>query len=172
MASWIAANYEEPEEKQTLDAAPHSVNYYSSGYYKRSMNETGSIASEIRAKKMLHYQDDDSVHLEEPVMSFFDNNAAPWVIHAERGILSNSGKELFLQGKVLAKRESSAHARAVSITTSDLKIDPEKSYAETAQPAELSSPPDITTGIGMQLHFSDPIQITLLKQVRGRYELQ
>lgn len=161
----------EPEQKREEVAAQHSVDYYSFGYRKRNMNELGLLSSEVKAAKMLHYSDDGSIHLETPVLSFFNAKLPPWIIEAERGILTNSGKDLLLSGAVLANRAAAKGSRAVAIKTSDLKVKPETSYAETANLAELRSPPDITTGIGMQLYFADPIRITLLNQVHGKYEI-
>jgi lipopolysaccharide export system protein LptC len=171
IVSWWMVKLTEPKQAIEEVVAQHSVDYYSFGYQKRNMNDLGELSSEVKAEKMEHYSDDGSVHLKAPVLSFFEINSPPWIITAERGILTNAGKDLFLSGNVLASRAASQGNRAVSIKTSDLQVKPETSYAETAKLAELRSPPDITTGVGMQLSFADPIRITLLNQVRGRYEL-
>ncbi len=84
-------------------------------------------------------------------------------------MLSSDGKELWLLGSVLVTRAAVKGGRAIKIETTEVRVLPETSDAETAQWASLSSPPDVTTGIGMQLHFADPIHIKLLSKVRGIY---
>ncbi|NOT85230.1 MAG: LPS export ABC transporter periplasmic protein LptC [Methylococcaceae bacterium] len=149
----------------------HSVDYYSSGYQKREMDALGLLKREVRAVKMQHYSDDGSVHLQAPEIRFFNDKLPPWLIQAERGVLSNGGKELWLHGAVLVSRAATKSGRAIMIKTSEVRVQPETSYAETAQSAELSSPPNVTTGVGLQLSFADPIRITLLNKVRGKYEI-
>ncbi len=171
LISWWLLKLAEPEQEVSEIVAQHSVDYYSLGYQKRTMNDLGLLSSEVKANKMSHYSDDGSIYLEAPVLSFFDEKLPPWVIEADRGILSNAGKDLFLSGPVLVSRAASKLNRAVQIKTSDLQVKPETSDAETNNKAELLSPPDSTTGVGLKLHFADPIRITLLKQVRGKYEI-
>ena len=172
VGSWWLMKWSEPELEEQQEVVSHTVDYYSSGYEKRSMNEMGLLGSEVKAAKMLHYGDDGSIILETPLLSFYNANLPPWRIEAEHGVLTNSGKNLLLKGQVFASRAAGNGSRALSIKTSDLNVKPEISYAETAYLAELQSPPNITTGIGMQLYFVDPIKITLLSQVRGKYEIQ
>jgi lipopolysaccharide export system protein LptC len=170
IASWGVLQWSVPEQGTEQVFAKHSADYYSSGYEKREMNEQGLLSSEIKAFKMVHYSDDGTVHLEKPSLSFFNGQLPPWVIQAERGVLSGDGKELWLQGSVLVRRAAPKGGRAITIKTSEVRVQPETSDAETAQWAELSSPPDVTEGVGMQLHFADPIHIKLLSKVRGKYE--
>lgn len=170
VASWAVLQFSTPEQKADAIIAKHSADYYSSGYFKREMNADGMLSSEIKAAKMVHYSDDDTVHLETPALKFFNQKQPPWVIKAEHGVLSGDRKELWLHGKVLVNRAATKSGRAITINTSEVRVQPETSDAETSQWAELSSPPDVTEGVGMQLHFADPIHIKLLNKVRGKYE--
>jgi lipopolysaccharide export system protein LptC len=56
--------------------------------------------------------------------------------------------------------------------SSNLKVKPEISYAETDAWTELISPPHITSGTGMKVTFSKPIHLQLLSKVKGRYEVK
>lgn len=170
VSSWAVLQFSSTEQKTDTVIAKHSADYYSSGYFKREMNAKGELSSEIKAAKMVHYSDDDTVHLEAPALKFYTPKCPPWVIEAQRGVLSGDRKELWLHGKVRVTRAASQSGRPITINTSEVRVQPETSDAETTQWAELSSPPDVTTGIGMQLHFTDPIHIKLLKNVRGQYE--
>lgn len=170
LASWWWLQLASTDQVNDVVFEKHSADYYSVGYQKREMDDLGLLKSEVRAVKMLHYSDDGSVHLQRPEIRFFRTNVPPWVIKAESGVLSSSGKELWLNGSVLVARAATEGSRGITIKTSEVKVQPETNDAETVQWAELSSPPDVTTGEGLQLHFADPIRITLLSKVRGKYE--
>ena len=169
--SWWLVQISAEGPETDMEVAQHTADYYSIGYQKHQMDDTGALRSEVKAARMVHYADDGTVHLQEPVLSFFRPNSKPWVIKAESGIVLNKGKEVLLNGFVFASKAAMLGGRLVSIRTSDLRVLPESSYAETIQWAELSSPPDKTTGIGMQLNYADPIRITLLSNVQGKYEI-
>lgn len=169
--SWWLVYLSSPKEVAGIAIAEHTADYLSTGYLKRELDIYGMLKSEVKAEKMLHYGDDGSVELHHPVLSFFRRNSKPWIIKSESGLLINQGKELQLNGFVYASKAAMPGSRGISISTSDLRVYPETSYAETAKWAELKSSPDITTGIGMQLKYSDPIHITLLNKVQGKYEI-
>jgi lipopolysaccharide export system protein LptC len=170
VGSWWWLQLSAPGEGNVVPVEKHSADYYSSGYQKREMDQYGVLKSEIKAAKMVHYSDDGSVHLHSPELSFFNAKRPPWIIKAESGVLSGGGKELWLHGSVLVSRSAAKGGRSITIKTSEVRVQPKTSDAETMQWAELSSPPDVTTGVGLQLHFSDPIRIKLLSKVRGNYE--
>lgn len=170
VTSWWLLQKSTPEAPAPVEKVQHTADYFSSGYIKRQMDDAGVLQSEIKAAKMAHYSDDGTVQLEQPVISFFHGNAEPWIIKADKGILKDKGKELLLNGEVYASKAAAPGGRSISIRTSDLRVLPEQRYAETTQWAELSSPPDTTTGIGMQLNYAHPIRIKLLNKVQGKYE--
>lgn len=153
-------------------APPHSPDYFSTGYSKWEMDETGALKSRVTAEQMRHYQDDGTTHMNRPVMTFYNNKdeTPPWIIDSESGILSADGKNLWLNGKVNIDRKKGPRNRPLTINTTNLKVQPERSYAETDAWAELLSTGQKTTGTGMKMKYADPIRIELLKKVKGKYE--
>ena len=119
---------------------------------------------------MIHYSDDGTTHMVNPIMFFHNEKTPPWVIKSETGILSGDGKDLLLNGKVTIDRAKAEGVTQLTINTSMLKVKPETSYAETNEWAELISPPNKTTGTGMKLTFAEPIHLQLLANVKGKYE--
>ena len=148
----------------------HSPDYSSKGYAKWEMNELGTLKNKLFADEMLHYSDDGTTHMVNPVMFFYNEKTPPWVVKSEAGILSGDGKDLLLNGKVTVDREKAEGVSQLTINTSELKVKPETSYAETNAWAELVSPPNKTTGTGMKLTFAPPIHLELLANVQGTYE--
>ncbi|MFZ9610559.1 MAG: LPS export ABC transporter periplasmic protein LptC [Methylococcales bacterium] len=157
---------------------PHSADYFSKNYTKWEMNEFGLLKNKLIADQLTHYSDDATTHITAPVMFFYNEkptpwattSAPPWVVNSETGILSADGTDLHLNGKVNINREKAIGFSALTINTSELKVNPQTSYAETKEWAELISPPNITTGTGMKMNYSDPIHLELLAKVKGHYE--
>ena len=170
LISALLVNFTELEEVLKTPTPPHSSDYFSTNYIKWEMNELGRLKSKLISDKIIHYSDDETTHTLKPVMSFYNEKTPPWVITSETGILSADGKDLFLNGQVTINREKAIDVSQLTIKTSQLKVKPETSYAETNEWAELKSPPNITTGIGMKMTYIEPIHIELLANVKGNYE--
>jgi lipopolysaccharide export system protein LptC len=151
-------------------APAHSPDYSSKGYTKWEMNELGTLKSKLLSDEMIHYSDDGTTHMVNPILFFYNEKTPPWVIKSETGILSGDGKDLLLNGKVAIDRAKAEGVSQLTINTSALRVKPETSYAETNEWAELISPPNKTTGTGMKLTYAQPIHLELLANVKGIYE--
>jgi lipopolysaccharide export system protein LptC len=172
LLSWWLLEYSGMVQTNPAKALQKSPDYFSKGYTKWEMNETGALKSKLVAEEMTHYVDYWATHTKKPVMDFINEKTPPWIVEAETGVLSNDGKALLLNGKVTINRAKAEGVRQLIINTTNLKVNPETSYAETNDWAELISPPNITTGIGMKAIFKEPIHLELLSKVKGKYETQ
>lgn len=168
--SWSLVKLTGLDEINRVPVPPHSPDYFSKGYTKWEMNELGNLKSKLIADEMIHYSDDGTTHTLKPLMFFQNKKTPPWIIKSESGILSADSKVLLLNGKVSIDRAKADGVRELRINTSALKVNPETSHAETDQWAELISPPNRTTGTGMELVFVEPIYLKLLSDVKGKYE--
>lgn len=149
---------------------PHTPDVFSNGYTKREMSESGQLINKLTADKMIHYSDDGTTHLTNPLIFFYNSRTPPWLVRSETGVLSADGKDLFLKGTVLVERAKAEGVRPLTINTSNVKVKPEISYAETSEWAELISASNRTAGIGMKMVFAEPIHLELLADVKGKYE--
>ena len=169
LGTWLLADIYEGKESRKMTIAAHSPDYFSSGYYKKEMDVTGSIKNELSADKLIHYADDGTTHLENPVMTLYNPDTPPWVIKSETGILEADRDHLLLSGKVFISRAGTKTLHPLNINTSELKVKLSISYAETDQWAEIIDPSNRTEGVGLQTTFSDPIKVKFLSNVKGRY---
>lgn len=168
--SWGLVKFVSVDETTQRVNPAHSADYFSKGYTKFEMNEHGKVKSKLIADSVTHYSDDNTSHTVNPVMFFYNETTPPWIIKAESGILSADGKDLLLNGKSVISRAKADGVKELIINTSNLRVKPETSYAETDEWAELLSPPNSTTGTGMKIVFSSPIHLELLANVKGKYE--
>jgi lipopolysaccharide export system protein LptC len=170
LMSWWLVNMTGVEEIFHAPTPAHSPDYSSKGYTKWEMNELGALKNKLLADEMIHFSDDGTTHMVNPIMYFYNEKTPPWIVKSETGILSGDGKDLFLNGKVAIDRAQAPGVTALTINTSMLKVKPETSYAETSEWAELISPPNKTTGTGMKMTYAPPIHLQLLANVKGKYE--
>ncbi|MDD1614970.1 MAG: hypothetical protein CG439_41 [Methylococcaceae bacterium NSP1-2] len=170
LVSWGLVRLIEGDGEQRSIVPAHSTDYFSTGYTKFEMNEFGKLDKKLIAEQVMHYSDDDTTHTVNPLMFFYNEKTPPWVIKAQAGVLSADGKDLFLNGKAVVSRAKADGVKELIINTSNLRVKPDTSYAETNEWAELISPPNTTTGIGMKLVFVAPIHLELLSNVKGKYE--
>ncbi|MCQ8104931.1 LPS export ABC transporter periplasmic protein LptC [Methylomonas sp. SURF-2] len=167
---WLQQLYE--QRAIEIKVAENSPDFFSSGYYKKEMDLDGLPKSELTAEKLRHFKADGSTHLERPMMVLHSPNAAPWVIRSDSGIMAADGDNLRLNGKALIERQASKGSSAMKISTSDLRVKLSTHYAETAAWADIVSPPNQTSGTGMEVTFVSPIHLKLLSKVKGRYEIK
>ncbi len=159
------------QHQAEIKVAENSPDFFSTGYYKEEMDIDGLPKSKLFADKMQHYKSDGSTHLEHPVMTLYNSNAEPWVIEAESGIMAADGDHLQLIGHTVINREASDRNSALKVTTSDLHVTLSTNYAETKAWADIVSPPNQSSGTGMEVTFVSPIHLKLLSKVKGRYEI-
>ncbi|MBS3964957.1 MAG: LPS export ABC transporter periplasmic protein LptC [Methylomonas sp.] len=166
---WLLSIYQQRDT--TLRVAEGGADFFSHAYHKKEMDAFGVVKSELRAETMQHFKTSGEIHLVSPVMTLYNANAAPWLIESETGIMAADGDHLQLNGKALIKREASKTARALTVNTSNLRVQLSKNYAETADWAEIINPPNKSSGTGMEVTFTSPIHLKLLSKVKGRYEI-
>ena len=173
LLSWALVRHYEEKRDVELKISENSPDFFSSGYYKKQMDSEGLPKNELLDDKMQHYKADGATHLERPFMTLFNNNGvAPWLIRANQGIMAADGDNLQLIGQSFISREATNKNSALQINTADLHVKLRTNYADTAAWTELISPPNKTTGTGMEVTFVSPIHLKLLSKVKGRYELK
>ncbi|MGR9088634.1 MAG: LPS export ABC transporter periplasmic protein LptC [Gammaproteobacteria bacterium] len=170
LASWLLVKFTGVDMVGTEPVPPHSPDFFSNGYTKREMSDSGRLTNKLTADKMTHYSDDGTTHLSNPLIYFYNVTTPPWRVRSEAGVMSADGKDLFLNGTVRVEREKAEGLRPLTINTSNVKVKPEISYAETGEWAELISGSNRTAGTGMKMVFAEPIRLELLADVKGKYE--
>ena len=171
LSIWWLADRMSPQESPSPQKVKHSPGYFSTRFTKTVMNKDGTPKQRLAARSMIHYRDDDTTELTEPVITFFQaDDAPPWVIRSDQGMVSSDRDEILLGGHVLITREAAPGVSPVKVITSNLTIHRSSNIAETPDYADLISPPNRISGTGMRVHFQEPKTLSLLANVRGKYE--
>jgi len=157
---------------KNLEKPERSVDYFSSDYIKKELDENGQLKSKLQAKKLLHYKEDGITEMQQPMLTLYNPDSPPWIIRAESGILSSDGKDLQLNGAVFIDRAGAIGTKEFKLKTANLRVKTQENYAEGDEWAEISSEGNWIHGEGIQLVFKKPISLKLLSKVKSYYELK
>lgn len=169
----LAATYWLNQQVQPLPLTPdsskrHEPDFIVSEVVATTLNEQGKPRFVMAAKKMLHYPDDNSTHLEAPVLTSFDSDHPPMHTYANSGMVSGKGEEIFLHDDVKIVRTATATQSEMTFTTAYLHVVPDRGLADTDQPVTMIDGRNIVHAVGMKFDNKARI-VKLLAQVKGEY---
>jgi len=170
-ATWWLADRLAPTEEKAPQPDRSQVDYYSTNMTRTVLTPEGKPKELLFAVAMTHFQDDDRTEMEKPVMTLYKQDGKPpWVIHAESGTATSGGTVIYLRGNVLITRDT-GKGGVVQIITQDVKVEPDKDYAETQAHVRILAPQEELSGTGMQVHFEPALNVNLLADVRRKHEM-
>ncbi len=167
IALWFQEDIKQklPQISQTDE---HFPDYFMENFSITSIDENGAINYTLQASKMLHYADDDSAELENPVL-VFDDTGRKFTLRAERATFLQQENLLHLHDNVSIARGSTQQQNELSIETDYLKINTQSRIAETEQTARVKTRELNLTTEGLVYDNKQGI-LTLTSQVKGIYE--
>jgi lipopolysaccharide export system protein LptC len=169
-ATWWAAEAwfsDEPSERRETAGA---VDYYSKGVKRTAYDADGKAANLLLAANMEHFKGDDHTELDRPIMTLYqDNGEPPWIIRSDTGTLQSGGDLLLLNGTVFITKDNDK-GEQLKITTRNVRYQPAKEYAETAEAVRMETPTDLLTGVGMEAQLKPNLILKVLSEVRRTHE--
>lgn len=142
--------------------------YFMENFSITSMNKQGEPAHILKAKKMLHYSDEDYSELEQPFITFSDANSH-FTIQAEKANFKKNQNIIYLHKNVIIQRAASKNQNELFIYTDYLKIDTQTRIAETDQAARVKTNKAELNTKGLIFDNMKGI-LKLQSQVKGIYE--
>ncbi len=133
------------------------------------MDAQGSLKHTLHAENLYHYPDREESTLARPRLIFYEDQRRVWEITAERGLIIEGDRSVFLSGEVHIQYASVAENRDFEVFTDELRIWPDESVAETADPVRIVQQTGVTWSTGMRAELAVR-RIHLLSEVRGNYE--
>ena len=131
----------------------------------RTDNE-GVARYRLFAKRMLHYSDDDSTHLEQPRLV----NAAPGKsevqIRADRGEIFGGNDDVNLSGNVSLSRNVGKNSDKTTLTTSSLLLDPDGDTARTDKAVTIKEGGTTINAVGMDSRSCVINSFSILQMMR------
>lgn len=123
----------------------HDPDYVVENFSATRMGPDGAPRYTLSAKKMWHYPDDDTTHLERPRFVSTEPAKPALRAKADRAMLSSNGDNVYLSGNVVMLREADDNQGEMTIASRFLHIIPDDDIIKTDKAATI-------TGTGFVIH--------------------
>lgn len=162
---WASWNMEKGKSEIPVDEE-NQADYSMEQFRAINMGDDGKPNYWLNSKYMTHDIASNVTQLEEPFITFFQENDASWELNAHNGQHYGYTDELFLLGEVNISRNS--NQGPTLIKTTDLRLLPKENFGETQNKVTMILPNGSVTAQGMNAYFSQH-RISFLSNVKGQY---
>lgn len=164
---WLVQESDEIQKPKKVD--DHKADYYIENFKSTLIDEAGKPSHELYGKKLIHYMDDDSIEITNPLIKIHNKeNGFFWKITALSGKITNHDEMVLLSGETVIEKMGQ-NVKPVKITTSDVIYRPGLHFLQTDKHVLIESLKGQLTAIGMKAIVKIPYYIELKQQVRGKY---
>ena len=167
--TWWLDSKVQPLAPKRDGSSRHDPDYIVENFTTTRMSKDGTPRYILTAKKMVHYPDDDSTHLESPVFRHIEGGKPEINITSNHALLSSGGDDAYFTGDVKVVREARDQYPELKAFTSFLHVIPDQDLAKTDKPVTLTEPHSIVTAVGLEFN-SDTRVLKLLSKVKGHYD--
>jgi len=152
LTMWLNRLVQEPPARSD-GSMRHDPDLIVDNFNARKLGEDGSVLYTLAAKKMVHYPDDDTAHLETVTLEAFEPGQPRVTMTADKGRLEQRGQRVLAEGNVVMLRDADPKARteAARLTTDTMLVIPDDGIARTSSPVTLDSISSHSTGTGFVL---------------------
>ncbi len=150
---WLNRLVQEPPTRSD-GSLRHDPDLIVDSFNARKLGEDGRVLYTLAAKKMVHYPDDDTAHLETVMLESFEPGQPKVTVTADKGRLEQKGQRVLAEGNVVVVRDADPKAKteAARLTTDKVLVIPDDGIARTSSPATLDSISSHSTSIGFELN--------------------
>jgi lipopolysaccharide export system protein LptC len=168
-AYWLNLQVKPPSHKAE-ESKRHDPDYIVDNFSAIALNQQGLPRFMMSARKMVHYPDDDSTHLDDPELNSFYPDQPTIVAFSRKGEISSKGKDVYLRDEVKLVRAASATQSEMSLSTDYLHVIPDQDLADTDRPVTLEDAHNIIHATGLRFDYKARV-IELLSQVSSQHEI-
>lgn len=167
MSYWLERAVQGPAAPRD-GSTRHDPDYIVQDFVVRQLGPDGIALHQLDAKRMLHYPDDDSTHLEQPTLQRYTQGKLTMKISAHRAQVSSEGKTVDFHDEVKAIRLATETSSELTMTTDHLHVIPDDDFASTKRPVKIVDANTQVTAVGLELDNKAKI-LKLMSNVRGSY---
>jgi lipopolysaccharide export system protein LptC len=132
------------------------------------MSLEGRPSYAVRAKRMVHFPEDNSARLDEPRLTHFPVKGTPVSIRADVGTLDKNGQNAYFTGDVQVHRQAFEDTPEMAMYTEYLHVIPDLAVARTDRPVRMVSGNSSLEAVGLELN-NKTRTAKLLSKVKGTY---
>lgn len=157
-----------PEEVRRDGHLRHDPDAIAENFVVRQFDEVGRIKYRLTAPRLVHYPDDDTSELQNPVLVHYRPEAPLLTLSGEKALVTSKGEVVFLWDDVKVVRAATADRPEAVARMPDLTARPDDGTAFTPSPVAISEGRSWVKGVGMTLD-SNKSTFVLQSQVTGLY---
>ena len=157
-----------PEEVRRDGHLRHDPDAIAENFMVRQFDEVGRIKYRLTAPRLVHYPDDDTSELQNPVLVHYRPEAPLLTLSGEKALVTSKGEVVFLWDDVKVVRAATADRPEAVARMPDLTARPDDGTAFTPSPVAISEGRSWVKGVGMTLD-SNKSTFVLQSQVTGLY---
>lgn len=165
---WLDREVQPPEHARD-GKSRHDPDYIVDNLSALRIGPDGSPRYQLSARRMVHYPDDDTTHLEAPKFVSFRGALPALTATSNTALLSSNGEEAYLIDDVRLVRAAFDDKSELTMQTSWLHVTPDDNIAKTDRPVKISNANTLITAVGLEFNNETHI-LKLLSNVRGRFE--
>jgi lipopolysaccharide export system protein LptC len=132
------------------------------------MSKTGYARYNISGAKLVHYPENDSFEIQQPVMNNLDKDQAPMTMRAERAIVDHAGDKIHMYRNVQMDRPAVGTSDHFRLVSEYLLILPDVDIMQTDKPVDITYGSVKLSGTGMFANNATR-EFRLSSNVRGTY---
>lgn len=138
----------------------HDPDYFLQHFTSTTMNKTGKPAYQIKAERLEHYPDDNSMSLQKPRFSFYKNNIKSWIAQANEALILHKDDKTHLKGDIILQqilttgKNSKKNNAPIKLTAKQLTIEPKRKLAYTKLKIKLHKGNSTIQAVGMRADIS------------------
>ncbi len=164
---WLSLQVQ-PSDMESNKNLRHDPDYIIDNFVATTLDENGKVRFVMSAKKLWHYPDDDTTHLELPRVESMAAERPPMRMAALNGELSSKGDEIFLRNKVTIVRPAYAGKSELTFSSNYLRVVPQQDIADSDQPVKMVDAHTTLNAVGMKLD-NKAHTIKFLSRVKTEY---
>jgi lipopolysaccharide export system protein LptC len=153
---WLDAQVQPPVPRRD-GSQRHDPDIYLEGFRAVELDARGLPRQLVAGKRALHFGDDQSLEVTEPVLSQTEAGKPAFRITADTGRLSGDRKDAYFIGNVRAVRDGGPPRPGepatgpVTVTTEYLHVVPDKELARTDKPVTIEEARGTIRSVGLTL---------------------
>jgi lipopolysaccharide export system protein LptC len=145
----------------------HDPDLMVDSFNAKKLGVDGRVLYTLAAKKMVHYPDDDSAHLESVTLEAFEPQQPRMTLTADRGRLEQKGERIFVEGNVVVTRDADGKNESARIMTDNMLVLPDAGIARTSSEVTMESPSSHAVAQGLEL--DNKARTLKLERVRATF---
>ena len=148
----------------------HDPDYFIENFTATTMDLQGKLNYKVTAVHLEHYPDNNSMKLQHPVFSFYENEIENWTARADEALIFQDTKKIYLNGNVIMIQlaNKKENTKAIRITAQQLTIEANEKLVHTKTKIKLIQANNHIQAVGMKADMNIN-KIEFLSKTRSHY---